>query len=212
MKNTNVLILGANGQIAKHAVEMLLRKSNINLTLFVRDASKMETKKSGWRVIEGNVLDIALLSTAMEGQEIVYANLSGELDKQAKHIADAMPANHVKRIIFISSLGIYDEVPGKFGKWNKKMIGAYLQPYRKAADILEASKLDYTIIRPAWLTDYDEVDYEITEKGEPFKGTEVSRKSVASFVVKLIEHPELHIRGNLGVNKPNTDGDKPAFY
>ena len=154
MKNTNVLILGANGQIAKHAVEMLIRKSNINLTLFVRDASKIESEKSGRRVIEGNVLNNVLLSTAMEGQDIVYANLSGELDKQAKHIEDAMLANHIKRIIFISSLGIYDEVPGKFGKWNNKMIGAYLKPYRKAADILEASKLDYTIIRPAWLTDY----------------------------------------------------------
>ncbi len=41
--------------------------------------------------------------------------------------------------------------------------------YRTAADILEASKLDYTMIRPAWLTDYDEVNYEITEKGESFK-------------------------------------------
>lgn len=77
---------------------------------------------------------------------------------------------------------------------------------------IEASDFDYTVLRPAWLTDNDEIDYEITEKGEAFKGTEVSRKSVASLVVKLVESPDFQVRGNLGVNKPNTDGDKPTFY
>ncbi|MEJ9220577.1 NAD(P)H-binding protein [Paenibacillus glucanolyticus] len=139
--------------------------------------------------------------------------MSGDdLEDQAKAIVDAMESTGVKRLIFISSLGIYDEVPGDFGKWNNRTIGEYLGPYRKSVDVIEASNLDYTVLRPAWLTDYDEIEYEVTEKGEPFKGTEVSRKSVAVLVVKLIESPDLHVRGNLGVNKPNTDGEKPAFY
>lgn len=212
MKNMNVLILGANGQIAKHAIEMLLPNGRMNLTLFARNADQLKAKKAEYNIIEGDVLDSKIVSAAMNGQDIVYVNLSGELDKQVKVIVEAMIANHVKRIILISSLGIYDEIPGEFGKWNKKMIGAYLPPYRKSADILEASDLDYTIIRPAWLTDYDEVNYEITEKGSSFKGTEVSRKSIAFLIAKLFEHPELHIRTNLGVNKPDTEGNKPAFY
>jgi hypothetical protein len=85
-----------------------------------------------------------------------------------------MEEARVKRLIFITTLGIYDEVPGKFGKRNNREIGAYLGPYREAADLIEASDLHYTIVRPAWLTDYDEVASETTEKGEPFKGTEVS--------------------------------------
>jgi uncharacterized protein YbjT (DUF2867 family) len=142
----------------------------------------------------------------------VYANLAGELEKQAKNIVKAMSVSGVKRLIFITSIGIYDEVPGKFGAWNKKMIGKYLGPYRKAADIIEASDIDYTIIRPTWLTDEDEIDYETTQKNEPSKGTEVSRKSVAALVVKLIENATLEIRKSVGVNKPNTYGDKPSFY
>jgi hypothetical protein len=43
--------------------------------------------------------------------------------------------------------GIYDEVPGKFGAWNRENIGPYLPPFRKAADLIEASSLDYTIPR-----------------------------------------------------------------
>jgi uncharacterized protein YbjT (DUF2867 family) len=44
--------------------------------------------------------------------------------------------------------------------------------------MIEASDLDYTILRPAWLTDKEEVDYETTERNEPFKGTEVSARAL----------------------------------
>ncbi|MGH3200879.1 MAG: NAD(P)H-binding protein [Streptosporangiaceae bacterium] len=90
-------------------------------------------------------------------------------------------------------------------------IGQFLGPYRTAADTIEESGLDYTILRPAWLTNADEVSYEVTQRDEPFKGTEVSRKSVAALVTDIVTHPRLWARANLGVNKPGTDGDKPAF-
>jgi hypothetical protein len=145
-------------------------------------------------------------------QDIVYANLTGDdINLQAKNIVQAMNAADVQRLIFVASLGIYDEVPGKFGAWNRRQIGAYLPPFRRAADLIESSRLNYTILRPAWLTDEDEVDYETTERNEPFRGTEVSRKSVAALIMKIIDSPEIFVRSNLGVDEPNTDGDKPAF-
>jgi uncharacterized protein YbjT (DUF2867 family) len=48
-------------------------------------------------------------------------------------------------------------------------IGSTLGPYRAAADAIEASDLKYTILRPAWVTDRDEIDFEVALKGEPFK-------------------------------------------
>ncbi|GAA0848322.1 SDR family oxidoreductase [Bifidobacterium pullorum subsp. gallinarum] len=211
---TSILILGAGGQIADQAIDLFLQETDVQLTLYLRNANRLKKYESNRaRLVEGDVLDHTTLRESMEGQDAVYANLSGDdLEDQAKAIVDAMESAGVKRLIFISSLGIYDEVPGDFGKWNNRTIGEYLGPYRKSVDVIEASNLDYTVLRPAWLTDYDEIEYEVTEKGEPFKGTEVSRKSVAALVVKLIESPDLHVRGNLGVNKPNTDGEKPAFY
>ncbi|WP_299585332.1 hypothetical protein [Mucilaginibacter sp.] len=59
-------------------------------------------------------------------------------------------------------------------------------------------------MRPAWFTGIDEVDYEITCKGEPEKGSVISQKSLASLITEIIESPEKYIRENLGVNKPNT--------
>jgi len=124
------------------------------------------------------VLDRKTLDSAVNGQDVVYANLTGDdLDQQAKNIVDAMKHAGVKRLIFIASLGIYDEVPGKFGAWNRRNIGPYLPPFRKSADLIEVSGLDYAILGPAWLTDRDEVNYQTTGRDEPFKGTEVSRKS-----------------------------------
>jgi uncharacterized protein YbjT (DUF2867 family) len=99
----------------------------------------------------------------------------------------------VRKLVFISSVGIYD-TPLK----------SVLKPYREAADIIEASGLDYTILRPAWFTGIDEVDYETTRKDEPERGTVISQKSLATLIAKIIESPEKFIRENLGVNKPNS--------
>jgi uncharacterized protein YbjT (DUF2867 family) len=129
----------------------------------------------------------------------------------AKSIAAVMIKLHISRLIFVNSLGIYNELPGEFGKWNDQEIGQYLGTYREAADIIEASDLDYTILRAAWLTDYDEIDFETTQRNDVFKGTEVSRKSVAALIAEIVSSPETYSKANIGVNKPNTDGDKPAF-
>ena len=92
------------------------------------------------------------------------------------------------------------------------MIGPYIKRYKKAADLIETSGLEYTILRPTWYTNKDEVDYNVSQKGQPVTGTEISRKSVADLIVKLIENPALHVRESLGMEKPGTEGDKPAFH
>ena len=74
-----------------------------------------------------------------------------------------MHAEGVKRLIFISSMGIYNEVPGQ----NYRRV---LDPYRDSAAVIEASDLDYTILRPGWLPQDEPIDYQITQKGEAFKG------------------------------------------
>lgn len=207
-----ILVLGANGQIARWVIRMLADRADTKMMLFLRDTTKLDGPIPGnAEIFPGDVLDIDRLRQAMTGQDVVYANLAGEVAQHARNIVAVMQATGVKRLIFVNSLGILDEVPGKFGEWNKREIGAYLGPYREAADVIEASDLNYTILRPAWLQDLDEVDYQITQRSEPFKGTEVSRKSVAALVVKLIESADFLARANVGVNKPGTDGEKPSF-
>lgn len=195
---TNVPVLGAHGQIARVATDLFLKQTDARLTLYLRNASRL--KLTGHadrvRVVEGDVLDAKALESVMAGQDVVYANLAGQLEQQARCIVKAMEKTGLKRLIFISSMGIYDEIPGE-------RHGSVLEPYCKSASIIEASGLDYTILRPAWLNNLDEIDYGTTRKGEPFKNASevVSRKSVADLVVKLAMTPGLEIGSSLGVHK-----------
>jgi hypothetical protein len=93
-------------------------------------------------------------------------------------------------------MGIYSEVPGERYR-------SVLDPYRDSAKLIEESDLDYTIIRPEWLNDDDEIDYGTTQKGEPFKNASatVSRKSVAHLIVKLATMQDFEVRKSLGVHK-----------
>ncbi|MBN6849805.1 uncharacterized protein YbjT (DUF2867 family) [Staphylococcus saprophyticus] len=209
---TKVLILGANGAVSKAAINSFLENTSYTLRLFLRDANRLPDYASDRiRVREGDATNFEDVNRAMEDVDIVLASLSGELDKEAQTIVDAMNANNVKRLIFVTSIGIYNEVPGNFGLWVQDQISDYLVIYRKAADIIEQTDLDYTIFRPAWLTHTNEIDYEITKKDEPCKGTEVSRKSVAAIAVQIAKDPALYSRDNIGINKPNTDFDKPRW-
>jgi uncharacterized protein YbjT (DUF2867 family) len=194
---TSVLILGAAGGIARVATDLILRETDARLTLHLRDARRLRRLASDRvRVIEGDVLDTAALTAAMAGQDVVYANLAGDLVPMTRAIVRAMHDAGVRRLIWISSMGIYDEVPGQ--RYSRA-----LDPYRDSARVIEDSDLDYTILRPGWFTDDDEIDFQTTQKGEPSRGHDVSRKSVASLVVTLATNPTLEVRKSLGVSKSN---------
>ncbi|MCT3341520.1 SDR family oxidoreductase [Lactobacillus johnsonii] len=212
---TKIAILGAAGQIAQLVEPMLLKKTDVDMVLYLRHPNKLhQVDESREEIVKGDASNFNELKAALAGVDLVYANLAGSnIEDQAKTVVKAMDATGIKRLIWVSSLGIYDEVPGKFGEWNKNILGSYLTTYRAAADKITESDLDYTIIRPAWLTNKDEVSYEKTVGAQtPFKGTEVSRLSVADYIVNIIENLEEDLKANIGLDKPGTDGDKPAWY
>ena len=121
---TKVLILGANGQVARVATALFLNHPDVHLTLFLRQPQRLQGLPSDRvHVIEGNVLDRKALEAAMVGQDVVYANRAGPLEQMARSIVQAMHATGLRRLIFISSMGIYNEVPGQKYK-------SILDPYR----------------------------------------------------------------------------------
>lgn len=89
---------------------------------------------------------------------------------------------------------------------------ATITEYAKAAKLIEKSDLDYTIIRPSWMTNKDEVDYQKTKKGEPITNTEISRKSIASYINELVNNLTEDVHESIGLEKPGTEGDKPSWY
>lgn len=205
----NISIIGATSRIAQWAERTLLHDKTIQLTLFLRNQAKFPADLQAAKILVGDATDSVQLTPAIQGQDVVYASLVGDVVTAAKTLVTVMGQQNVKRLIWTSSLGIYDEVPGKFGELNNRALPDYLMTYRAAADVIEASDLAYTIIRPAWLTNDDEVNYTTTHRHDAFVGTEVSRQSIAAYAVSLIQDPTLDVRDSVGVSKPGTDGDRP---
>lgn len=208
---THVLILGANGQVAQLVRRRLLAVTDTHLTLYLRRAKRLgQIDPHRESVVEADVSDYQALFQAMAGQDMVYANLGGPFEPLAANIVKAMQQAGVARLIYLTGLGLYYEVPGEFGRWLEASIGpAVMDDTRRAAKLIEASPLNYTIIRAAYMTNADRIDYELTAKGTPFKGTIVSRASIADFIVKTIVKPERHRYSSLGIDQPGTDGDRP---
>jgi uncharacterized protein YbjT (DUF2867 family) len=187
-----ILIIGATGSLAEYVIEALKDLENTELTLFVRNKNKLSKEIfDQYTVVEGDAVHYNDVKNAVKGQDIVYINLAGNLEIMAENIVKAMKDENVPRVIAVSSIGIYD-TPLK----------SILVPYRKLADVIENSGLEYTILRPDWFTSTDEVNYRLTQKNEPETGSAISRKSIAAFVAELIKTPELHKNENLGISRP----------
>ena len=73
----NVIILGASGNIAKHVIDILIKKDYINLTLFLPNKNRLRNKDvSKCKIVEGDVLNYHQLKDTIKGQAIVYVNLA----------------------------------------------------------------------------------------------------------------------------------------
>lgn len=203
-----ILILGANGKIARLVEKRLVNNPDYFLTLVLRNSQRLSEYESieNVSVIQGDVNDSKVLNQVMKNQDVVYANLNGNMERLARNIVISMKNNEINQLIWITGSGLYHEVPDPFGSWVENYVGhESKEDTRRAAKIIEGSDLEYTIIRAAYMTNEDEVDYELTKKGDTFKGTMISRKSIADFVIKIIDQGDQYSRESYGISKPGTD-------
>ncbi|MDD9138906.1 NAD(P)H-binding protein [Fructobacillus sp. CRL 2054] len=208
-----ILILGAAGQIARLLTERLLKESNDQLTLYARRANERLSQYQGnprVKVVDGDFSNEALLEEIMSGQDVVFV----DSDHDTEPILKAMKATGVKRIIIAGVLGVYGEVAGKFGEWNRSMIGNVSPERRENLKKIEESGLDYTYMRMTWLYNQPgNVSYATTQKGEPFVGAQVSRQAIVQYVFDLLANPKKDIQASVGIYEPGSEKmDKPSFY
>lgn len=117
----NVLILGANGQIARIVEKrVLVEQSDVHLTLFLRQKSRLANLADNSRVtlIDGNMTDYQAVKAAMHGQDIVYIAAVDHTPDNVitRNVIKASREQGVQRIIESSLLGLYNEVPGEYGR------------------------------------------------------------------------------------------------
>ena len=87
-----------------------------------------------------------------------------------------------------------DEIPDEIdGDHNLDNEPAQI-PNRKATDVVEASSLNDTVLRPGYLSEGDEDDAVLTVKGEAAKGYTTSIPALVKFAVRLILDDRLYSR------------------
>ncbi len=199
---TNVLIIGATGSLGQVVRQYLLEHTNDKLRLMARDVSSIQNiDPEREQTIQGSVTDQGVLFSAMENIDAVFASLRGDMAKMAQALVDGMNEAGLRRLIFVTSLGIYNEVPEEIDPQGNLKDKPVLRDYRHAADIVESSGLNYVILRPGWFDDGDDTDYQLTSKGEPFVGHDISRKSIADLVMRLTDDPGFGVRQSYGISR-----------
>lgn len=214
----NVLIMAANGQISRLVVARLLSEpefSDVVLTLFVRQAAQVADLQSDARVsvFEGSLDNLSDVTAAMAGQDMVFVGVvdHSKDNLHTKNVIVGMKQADVQRVIYANVLGIYGEVPGGFGTWNRATIGSGLPTAEKSDRLLAESGLDYTTLRIPWLNNR-EVKYVITHKDEPYIGVSGSRKSIADVIVRIISDFDFLKNDSVGIADPETDSETRPVY
>ena len=214
---TKVLILGANGQVARIVEKRILNEQkDVELTLFLRNSGRLDSLKDEKNVtiIDGDISKYDDVNNAMKGQDIAYiATVDHTSDNIiTKNVVNAAKENNVSRVIETNIMGIYNEIPGEFGRWSYEQVKSGLPAAINSDKILSESGLPYTTLRFPWLNDRDEVKYLITHKDEEGIGVSGSRQSMADVIVKIIADPEYLKNDSVGIADADTQGENRPVY
>lgn len=198
----HILLLGATGTAGSAITKKLLSDTDYHVTLFARHAADKFSDSSRTTVVNGDAENIEDLKKAMQGQDVVYCAISGEaLPQIAENIVAAMGECGVKRLIFMGAVGIYNEIPDEIdGEDNLDNEPAQL-PNRQAVDVVEASDLNYTVLRPGYLREGEENDFVLSVKGEPAKGYITTILSLVKLAVQLIADETLYARESVSITR-----------
>jgi putative NADH-flavin reductase len=164
-----VTIFGATGFSGQAILAEALKQGH-EVTILVRDASKVPIKHKNLTIVEGNVLDPLAVASVLRHQEAVIQclGIGGKGDGKSntfvsdatKIIVEEMQKNGVKRLIAMSNVGAGNSrafqpwfftqiILPYFMKWLKVII----EDKNRMEPIIMNSNLDWTIVRCPNITD-----------------------------------------------------------
>lgn len=195
-----VVIFGAAGITGKYITRKMLREG-FEVTGFVRNPAKFEGMDvSGMNIIQGDALNAEDVKKAMDGQDVLLCSLEGDVLTMAKNIVAALPETSVKRIIWITGMGIHGEIKGVEGIF-LRMLAKSRPEYIQAADTIFASSADVTLLRCGGIRDGENEDYHLTREGEKprGKGMPVDRAAIAQCMADMLKNESFGVNESLGI-------------
>ena len=206
----NLVIFGATGGTGRLLVEQALEQGH-NVTAFARNPAAVTAQHPNLKVVQGDALDYASVEPVVKGKEAVLSALGVRklgrttvLSEGTRNILMAMEQHGVKRLIVESSLGVGDS-KGQFPWYLGIMVRVFLRNIYADKEVQErfirASGVDWTIVRPAGLTNGPRTGVYRQWVGvpdSPIKGW-ISRADVAEFMLRQL-NDDTHLRQAVGLS------------
>ncbi|MDO4371900.1 MAG: NAD(P)H-binding protein [Clostridia bacterium] len=199
-----VVIFGAAGHTGKYLTRKMQSIADIELSVFVRNPSKFgDMDMTGVQVIQGDALNADDVRRAMDGQDILLCSLDGDVLNMAKNITAALTETSVKRIIWITGMGIHHEIKGIHGIMLNQL-AKKMPEYIQAADTIAASAAVTTLLRCPGIRNGENEGYSLTREGEKPACWVVDRAAVAQCMADMIADDALAANESLGITNGRT--------
>lgn len=194
----NIAIIGATGNFGMPFTAKLLTNPNYQLTTISKSAENIYENSHRITAKSIDATNQKDLKKALDNQDLVFCAVSGSDQVViARNLVELGP----KRVLFMSVVGIYDELAkGNGDEFNLENESEQITN-RNAADIIEKSDLDYTILRCGYLIPGEEDDYTITKKGESPKGYVSTLQSVEKVALEIMENPKLYSKESIAITR-----------
>jgi putative NADH-flavin reductase len=188
-----ITVFGASGKTGIVTVYQALEKGH-SVTAFSRKATRVPIQHKNLKVVEGDIMDPEKVKEAVEGQDVIICTLGVNkrgyatiLSEGTQNIINAMEGFGVRRFICMSSAGILGNDAGfLFGRIIMPLfLKQVFEDKKRQMKIIQASNLDWVIVRPSGLTDSPKTGkYKITGHSPASKS--IPRTDVADFMLKLM--------------------------
>jgi putative NADH-flavin reductase len=196
----NLLLLGATGLTGKELLAQALDQGHA-VTALVRSPENVDAKGERLDIRVGSVTDPTAVQEALAGQDAVLSALGARglrelfgvdlITRSMQAIVSAMERNGVRRLIFMSALGVGESAPDAPAVFRVVMRTALRQIAKdKAAaeNELRRSNLDWTLVYPPSLTMGPRTRGYRAGSHLRLKATaKISRADVADFMLRQVE-------------------------
>jgi putative NADH-flavin reductase len=203
-----LFVLGATGGIGQELINQALERQH-HVTAFVRSPQKLGFPRDGLTVIQGDVLDAEAMSAALAGHDAVLSMVGPPGPGRASITSDcakatvtAMRAKGVRRLLVVGVAVLFDDAGFLARVLRKTLLNNVANDSAEMERIVEASHLDWTIVRPPRLTNGPRTErYGIDDDHLP-RGAGgaaiVSRADVAHFLLDEAEQ-RAHVQRVVGI-------------
>lgn len=194
----NVIVFGATGTVGRLAVESLL-KAGHTVTAFARSPHTLNLSDPKLRLVAGDAMKLADVTDAVAGHEAVVVTLGAGMSRKSKirsqgtlNVIKAMQTHGIRRLIAQSTLGARDSWPTLNFWWKRVMFGALLAPvfrdHELQEQLVEASGLDWTLVRPGAFTDKATPRPVIEDVPNTARGLDlkIARNELAGFLTRQL--------------------------